>query len=107
MYAPHPRLVKLHGSFPDIQSFIITEKDYRTYPQRFLEFVNTVRQSFIENILCLIGFSGDDPNFLSWIGWLRDVMGAQVSPVCRYRISTTDTVTVEIVKAVISSRLCT
>lgn len=81
LYTPHPRLMKLHGSFPDIRPFIITEEDYRTYPQKFPEFVNTVRQSLIENILCLIGFSGDDPNFLSWIGWLRDVMGAQASPV--------------------------
>ena len=81
LYTLHPRLIKLHGSFPDIRPFIITEEDYRTYPQRFPEFVNTVRQSLIENVLCLIGFSGDDPNFLSWIGWLRDVMGEQVSPV--------------------------
>ena len=65
LYTPHPRLMKLHGSFPDIRPFIITEEDYRTYPQKFPEFVNTVRQSLIENILCLIGFSGDDPNFLS------------------------------------------
>ncbi len=82
LYAPHPRLIKLHGSFPDIRPFIITEEDYRTYPQRFPEFVNTVRQSLVENIFCLIGFSGDDPNFLNWIGWLRDVMGGQqASPV--------------------------
>lgn len=81
LYATHPRLVKLHGSFPDIRPFIITEEDYRTYPQRFPEFVNTVRQSLIENILCLIGFSGDDPNFLSWKGWLRDVMGKQAAPI--------------------------
>lgn len=81
LYAPHPRLVKLHGSFPDIRPFIITEEDYRTYPQRFPEFVNTVRQSLIENILCLIGFSGDDPNFQNWIGWLRDVMGKQAAPI--------------------------
>ena len=81
LYTPHPRLIKLHGSFPDIRPFIISEEDYRTYPQRFPEFVNTVRQSLIENVLCLIGFSGDDPNFLSWIGWLRDVMGEQASPV--------------------------
>lgn len=81
LYAPHPRLVKLHGSFPDIRPFIITEKDYRTYPQLFPEFVNTVRQSLIENILCLIGFSGDDPNFQNWIGWLRDVMGKQAAPI--------------------------
>ena len=81
LYAPHPRLVKLHGSFPDIRPFIITEEDYRTYPQLFPEFVNTVRQSLIENILCLIGFSGDDPNFQNWIGWLRDVMGKQAAPI--------------------------
>lgn len=81
LYTPHPRLIKLHGSFPDIRPLIITEEDYRTYPQRFPEFVNTVRQSLIENVLCLIGFSGDDPNFLSWTGWLRDVMGEQASPV--------------------------
>lgn len=71
----------MHGSFPDIRPFIITEEDYRTYPSLFPEFVNTVRQSLIENCLCLIGFSGDDPNFLSWIGWLRDVMGKQAAPV--------------------------
>lgn len=68
LYTPRPRLIKLHGSFPDIRPFIITEEDYRTYPNLFPEFVNTVRQSLIENCLCLIGFSGDDPNFLSWIG---------------------------------------
>lgn len=88
LYAPSPRLVKLHGSFPDIRPFIITEEDYRTYPQRFPEFVNTVRQSLIENVLCLVGFSGDDPNFLSWIGWLRDVMGVQASPVYQITYNT-------------------
>ena len=81
LYTPRPRLIKLHGSFPDIRPFIITEEDYRTYPNIYPEFVNTVRQSLIENCLCLIGFSGDDPNFLSWIGWLRDVMGKQAAPV--------------------------
>ena len=81
LYTPRPRLIKLHGSIPDIRPFIITEEDYRTYPSLFPEFVNTVRQSLIENCLCLIGFSGDDPNFLSWIGWLRDVMGKQAAPV--------------------------
>ena len=88
LYTPHPRIIKLHGSFPDIRPFIITEEDYRTYPQRFPEFVNTVRQSLIENVLCLIGFSGDDPNFQSWIGWLRDVMGEQASPVYQITYNT-------------------
>ncbi len=67
-----PRIVKLHGTFPSNDPFIITEEDFRTYPQKFASFVNLVQQSIMENILCLVGFSGDDPNFLSWSGWVRD-----------------------------------
>ncbi len=81
IYQPHPRIVKLHGSFPDNRPFIITEEDYRTYPERFPEFVNTIRQALIETQFCLIGFSGDDPNFLSWLGWFRDIMGNQMLPI--------------------------
>ena len=67
-----PRIVKLHGSFPSNKPFIVTEEDFRTYPQRFAPFVNLVQQSMMENVFCLVGFSGDDPNFLSWSGWVRD-----------------------------------
>jgi SIR2-like domain len=70
-----PRIVKLHGSFPSQRPFIITEEDYRQYPARFAPFVNMVQQSLMENIFCLIGFSGDDPNFLYWTGWVRDNLG--------------------------------
>ena len=70
-----PRLVKLHGSFPSHRPFIITEEDYRTYPTKFAPFVNMVQQSMMENVFCLIGFSGDDPNFLRWVGWVRDNLG--------------------------------
>jgi hypothetical protein len=76
-----PRIIKLHGSFPSQRPFIITEEDYRTYPKRFAAFVNTVQQSIMENILCLIGFSGDDPNFLNWIGWVRDNLGNDTPPI--------------------------
>lgn len=71
-YALRPRIVKLHGSFPSERPFIITEEDYRRYPQDYAPFVNTVQQSLLENTFCLFGFSGDDPNFLQWIGWIRD-----------------------------------
>jgi hypothetical protein len=67
--------VKLHGSFPSERPFIITEEDYRRYPHDYAPFVNTVRQALLENTFCLIGFSGDDPNFLQWIGWIRDNLG--------------------------------
>lgn len=76
-----PRIIKLHGSFPSQTPFIITEEDYRTYPQRFAPFVNTVRQSLIENAFVLIGFSGEDPNFLQWTGWIRDELGDHHAPI--------------------------
>ncbi len=80
VYSGKPRIVKLHGSFPSERPFIITEEDYRRYPDDHGPFVNTVRQSLLENTLCLIGFSGEDPNFLQWIGWIRDNLGRLNSP---------------------------
>lgn len=76
-YQKKPRIIKLHGSFPSHRPFVITEEDYRQYPQKRASFVNTVRQALLENTLCLIGFSGDDPNFLHWVGWIRDQLGSE------------------------------
>ena len=73
--ANRPRIVKLHGSFPASFPLIFTEEDYRTYPTRFAPFVNTVQQAMMESVFCLIGFSGHDPNFLQWSGWVRDNLG--------------------------------
>ena len=74
-YACKPRIVKLHGSFRSTRPIIITGEDFRRYPHDNAPFVNTVQQSLLENTFCLIGFSGDDPNFLQWIGWIRDNLG--------------------------------
>lgn len=76
-----PRIIKLHGTLPSQTPFIITEEDYRTYRGCFAPFVNTVRQSLIENSFVLIGFSGDDPNFLEWIGWIRDELEDRHAPI--------------------------
>ena len=70
-----PRVIKLHGSLPAQFPLICTEEDYRTYPTSFAPFVNTVQQAMMETVFCLIGFSGDDPNFLQWSGWVRDNLG--------------------------------
>ncbi len=78
VYASKPRIIKLHGSFLSFRPFTITEEDYRVYPKINAPFVNTVQQSLLENTLCLIGFSGDDPNFLHWLGWLRDNLETNV-----------------------------
>ena len=67
-----PRIVKLHGTVGSNDQYVFAEEDYRQYPQKHAAFVNLARQVFIENELCLLGFSGDDPNFLQWSGWVRD-----------------------------------
>lgn len=76
-HAGGPRIIKLHGSLRDGADVVISEEDYRAYPQRRAAFLNTVRQVFIENELCLLGFSGDDPNFLQWAGWVRDRLSSR------------------------------
>ena len=80
IHSASPRIIKLHGCFNASTPLIISEEDYRTYPIKYAPFVNTVQQTLLENTLCLIGFSGDDPNFLKWIGWIRDNLGQSNSP---------------------------
>lgn len=58
--ARSPRIVKLHGTIDVTKDLIFTQEDYRKYPQNHAAFVNFSRQVFIENELCLLGFSGDD-----------------------------------------------
>ena len=79
-HSKRPRIVKLHGSLPSDRPFIVTDEDYRKYPYDFAPFVNIVRQALLENTLCLLGFSGDDPNFLQWIGWIHDNLGYGSAP---------------------------
>jgi hypothetical protein len=79
--AERPRLVKLHGSFPSHRPFTFTSEDYRVYPVKQAPFVNMVQQSIMENALCLLGFSGEDPNFLQWVGWVRDQLGPSAQPI--------------------------
>lgn len=67
-----PRITKLHGTIGVTDELVFTQEEYRQYPVNHAAFVNFARQVFIENELCLLGFSGDDPNFLQWAGWVRD-----------------------------------
>lgn len=78
--ARQPRIVKLNGSFPSHRPLIITQEDFRTYPSKFAAFVNTVQQSIMETAVCMIGFSGNDPNFQAWTGWVRDNLGTAAPP---------------------------
>ena len=74
--ASRPRIVKLHGSMPANFPLIVTEEDYRGYTTRFAPLVNTAQQAMMETVFLLIGFSGRDPNFLHWSGWVRDQLGS-------------------------------
>jgi len=76
-----PRIIKLCGTLPSHTPFIVTEEDFRTYPQRYAPFVNLTQQVLMESVLCLIGFSGDDPNFQQWSGWVRDHLGRHAPPI--------------------------
>ena len=73
---PRPRIIKLHGCLSIHNRLILTEEDYRQYQKKYAPFVNTVQQAMMETTFCLIGFSGDDPNFLHWSGWVRDNLGS-------------------------------
>ena len=78
--ATPPRIIKLHGSFHSDAYPIITEDDYRTYENCFDHFVISIKDSLIQNAFVLVGFSGDDPNFLNWNGWILDVFGDERNP---------------------------
>lgn len=79
-------IYKLHGNLrisPDMKyefdgdrhvQYIITEEDYAEYPSKHEAFVNLMRISLLKGAFCLIGFSGDDPNFMAWINWVKDVL---------------------------------
>ena len=86
-YSTKPRIVKLHGSFPSARPFIVTEEDYRRYPETHGVFANTFRQALVENTLCMIGFSGDDPNFLHWTKWIRNNLSQNALKIYRLTLS--------------------
>ena len=67
-----PRIVKLHGSLDGHYPLIVTRNDYECYPKTHSVFVNDVQHSMIRNYFCLLGFSGDDPNFENWARWVRE-----------------------------------
>lgn len=82
-----PSIIKLHGDLNHPQEkrvfmfdgnphqqYIISEDDYENYPTQHEAFTQLMRISLLQGVFCLIGFSGDDPNFINWISWVRDVL---------------------------------
>jgi len=56
------------------QRYIISKEDYDNYPTDHEPFTQLMRISLLQGCFCLIGFSGDDPNFIAWIKWVRDIL---------------------------------
>ena len=55
-------------------NYIITANDYADYPIKHEPFVDYMKISLLKGSFCIIGFSGDDPNFLSWMSWVKEVV---------------------------------
>lgn len=98
-----PRIVKLHGCVRAGTSLIFTEEDFRTYPATYAPFVSLVQQSLTENVVVLFGFSGADPNFRAWHGWVRDHLGRHTQPLYMVTLKPADAVDVHLM----SNRLIT
>jgi hypothetical protein len=82
-------IIKLHGSLRtkeqrenyhfgfdgDLRKhYIISREHYDSYPKQHEPFTQLMRISLLQESFCLVGFSGDDPNFLAWVDWVRDVI---------------------------------
>ena len=87
VFRDDPTIIKLHGDLhhPDKprdfrfdgnphQQYIISAEDYKNYPKEHEAFTQLMRISLLQGVFCLIGFSGDDPNFVNWIEWVRDIL---------------------------------
>ena len=55
-------------------NYIITANDYADYPIKHEPFVDYMKISLLKGSFCIMGFSGDDPNFLSWMSWVKEVV---------------------------------
>ncbi|WP_303757755.1 SIR2 family protein, partial [Bacteroides caecimuris] len=55
-------------------NYIITATDYTDYPVKHEPFVDYMKISLLKGSFCIMGFSCDDPNFLSWMSWVKEVI---------------------------------
>lgn len=88
-------IFKLHGSLRKLDNkeeyidygfdydnhtqYIIAQEDYDSYNQKHEAFVDLMRISLLKDAYCIIGFSCDDPNFLLWINWVKDIVDREAS----------------------------
>ena len=96
VYSDKVTIIKLHGDLYDPirtngkrtyrfdgnphQQYVISAEDYRDYPKEHEAFTQLMRIYLLQGVFCLIGFSGDDPNFMNWIEWVRDIVEKEIDP---------------------------
>lgn len=80
-------IIKIHGSLKieDNDEFefdgdkhlryIIAQEDYETYIEKHEAFSHLMRISMLQGKFCLLGFSGNDPNYMGWVKWISDILG--------------------------------
>lgn len=59
--------------------YIISADDYATYAEKHQAFSYQMKTGLLTGVFCLIGFSGDDPNFLGWLEWMKDVLDRDIT----------------------------
>ena len=78
-------IIKVHGSIrkklepygfdgDSRKHYIISREDYDNYPNEHEAFTQLMRISLLQESYCLIGFSGDDTNFIEWVNWVREIL---------------------------------
>ena len=88
----HRGIVKVHGDlvadslskdygFDNDKSrrYIISADDYATYAEKHQAFSYQMKTGLLTGVFCLIGFSGNDPNFLGWLEWMKDVLDKDIN----------------------------
>lgn len=85
-YISSQNIIKIHGSLrmnPKVPfgfdndsnlNYIIAQEDYDTYMQKHEAFAYLMRIAMLSGTFCLIGFSGVDPNYISWLNWMKDII---------------------------------
>lgn len=79
-------IIKIHGSlrieddrfeFDGDQHlrYIIAQEDYDNYIEKHEAFSHLMRISMLQGKFCLLGFSGNDPNYMGWVKWMSDILG--------------------------------
>lgn len=54
--------------------YIISKEDYENYQKKHEAFSFMMRLAMLQGKFCLVGFSGNDPNFQFWLHWMKDII---------------------------------